>query len=570
MRTVARASKVQVPDSEAADSVSVIPVRPVNGTVDVMGSTPSVEATIRNSDEFLTRLKDCYDKDEPFAALLKRGLKRRVFHTRKGIFYRGEKLVVPPNPDIRQYVLSEMHDAKYSGHKGATKTYELVARDFWWPGLRKDVEQYVSTCLTCQRSKPNPWKVPGKLQPLQIPESKWSSVSMDLIVELPRTKTGFDTIVTFVDRLTKMAHFAPTTTTAGAEDLAWIFVEKVWQYHGLPDDFVTDRDGRFISKFWKEVMSRLGTKLSFSTAFHPQSDGQTERMNRIVEDYLRHYVEASPDSWDQLLPMAEYSINNTVQASTKYTPFFLNYGQHPRNPFHSKLKKHAATDPGIPYAAGDWVNERREPSSSIPAVKAFMQTMADSIKRARANILAAQDRQKAFVDAHRSEPSYEVGDRVLLSTKNLKLAALGIRKLWPKFIGPYTIVRRVGKVAYELDLPANMKVHKVFHVSLLKPHKQDGRYQPPPLPFEIEDDFEYEVERVLAHREVRFRKTTRIQYLIKWVGYGVEHNTWEPEDNLTNCSELLKLYWDYTAATQRVRAVPKDSSHRKAPPSTAA
>jgi RNase H-like domain found in reverse transcriptase/Reverse transcriptase (RNA-dependent DNA polymerase)/Integrase zinc binding domain/Chromo (CHRromatin Organisation MOdifier) domain/Retroviral aspartyl protease len=530
-------------------------------TVDVMGSTPSVAVPFQDSATFLNLVRECYESEKTFKKKLEAGLQRKMFRKSEGLYYRNEKLVVPPVPAITNLVLSEMHDSKYSGHKGVTKTYELVTRDFYWPGLRKDVEAYVATCATCQRSKPNPWKIPGKLQPLDVPMDKWCSVSMDLIVDLPRTKTGYDTIVTFVDRLTKMAHFAPTTTTVSAEELAWIFVERVWQHHGLPEDLVTDRDGRFISAFWREVMGLLGTNLSMSTAFHPQSDGQTERMNRVVEEYLRHYVGATPDSWDSLLPMAEYSINNTVQASTKYTPFFLNYGQHPRNPFQAPRLKPAGTVLGSPPdAEGAWLNIGVNSSGSPPGMsKAFVQTMAESIRRARLHINAAQDRQKAFVDAHRSEPSYAVHDRVLLSSKNLKLAALGKRKLWPKFIGPYAVVRRVGKVAYELDLPPNMKIHRVFHVSLLKPYKHSGRYQPPPLPIELEDNFEYEVERVLMHREIKYRKSTKLQYLIKWVGYGVEHNTWEPKENLTNCDELIKIYWDYMSKCAKSKAVPKGS-----------
>lgn len=162
----------------------------------------------------------------------------------------------------------------------------------------------------------------------------------------------------------------------------------------------------------------------------------------------------------------------------------------------------------------------------------------------------AQDRQKSYADQRRRELDFSAGDKVLLSTKNLKLKTTGPRKLFPKWIGPFIVVERIGTVAYRLELPPSMRCHPVFHVSNLQPYRSDGRVQPPPAPIEVDNDLEYEVEKILPHRDIRKGTRTVREFLIKWLGYGPEHNSWEPERNL-NCDELVATYWNATHAAQR-------------------
>ena len=384
---------------------------------------------------------------------------------------------------------------------------------------------------------------------------------MDFIVDLPKTKRGNTAVLVFVDRLSKMVHFAATTKDVGAEDCARLYVEEVWRLHGLQDEFVSDRDSRFTSKFWREVLRLIGTKQAMSTAFHPQSDGQTERVNRILEDFLRHFVSPSQDNWDALLPMAEFAVNNAYQESIKTTPFFLNYGQHPLNPLQPKSKEDDNIDVPLKWSR----RKKRSSLGQLPAAEAFAREMSEALQRARAALKAAQDRQKAHADNKRSDLAFNQGDQVLLSTVNLKLKARGIRKLWPKFIGPFQVIRQIGKVAYELALPTNMKVHPIFHVSLLKAWKSDGRVQPPPPPVEIEGEPTYLVEQILYHRDVKKGRGSKREYLVKWLGYGVEHNTWEPEGNLTICPGLVETYWESKAASEQVRASAKGSKRINAP-----
>jgi hypothetical protein len=180
--------------------------------------------------------------------------------------------------------------------------------------------------------------------------------------------------------------------------------------------------------------------------------------------------------------------------------------------------------------------------------------MEEGLARAKASLLAAQSRQKLFADQKRREVEYKVGDDLLLSTINFKLKHPGTRKLLPKWVGPFKVKERIGKVAYKLTLPDNLKMHNVFHVQLLKPYRTDGQVKPPPPPIEIDDSLEYEVERVLEHREVKRGKQIRKEYLIKWLGYHYEHNTWEPEKHLAGCKDILTQYWaEVASAPQGVR-----------------
>ena len=433
----------------------------------------------------------------------------------------GEQLVVPDIDSVKRGILYELHDAPYSGHVGVARTLHAVQRSFWWPGLNKYVLRYVQACPLCQRNKATNQRPAGLLNPLQIPEHVWASVSMDYITDLPKTLRGHDTILVFVDRLSKMVHFAPTTKTVTAEGTAQLFVDHVFKLHGLPKDIVSDRDSRVMAGFFKELTKLLGTKQSPSTAFHPQSDGQTERMNRVLQDMLRHYVSAQQDDWDLRLSAAEFACNNAYQESIGTTPFRLNHGRDPHLPL------------SIPGQ-----------HTKVHAAQQFADRMQAGLNDAKRTLQAAQDRQKAIYDKNHRELTFQVGDEVLLRTKNIKLKHPGSPKLLPKWIGPFPVERVVNEVAYKLTLPANYRIHDVFHVSLMKPYRSDGRVQPPPPPLEVDGEEWLLVERILDHRDIKYRKkVVRREYLVKWEGYGPEHNSWEPESQVT--SGALEAYEQY-------------------------
>jgi hypothetical protein len=342
---------------------------------------------------------------------------------------------------------------------------------------------------------------------------------MDFITQLPLTDNGHDAILVIVDRLTKMTRFVPTRTDVDAKGTAHLFLQEVFRVFGMPQEIITDRDPRFTGKFFAELCKLLGVKQCLSTAYHPQSDGQTERMNRILEDMLRHYVNPRGTDWDTFLPAVEFAVNSSWQESVRAAPFFLNLGRLPRGPMGPRVIQ-----------------------SGVPHARDLRMRLADAQKDAKTALQAAQSRQKAYADKHRKDLTFQVGDRVLLSTQNAKLSTVGSKKLLPRWIGPFTVLARVGEVAYKIWLPPNLKWHGVFHVSLLKPYLDNGTVQPPPLPEIIQGEVEYEVESILAHRLVGSGKRRKSQYLVKWKGYGPEHNSWEPEAHLSRCKDAIREY----------------------------
>ena len=358
-------------------------------------------------------------------------------------------MCIPNNQEIREKLLAEAHDTQLSGHLGVNKTVAQLRRRFWWPAMAESVADYVRTCGLCQVNKPSSKRKLGLLQPLEIPERRWGSVSMDQIVELPKTNDGFDSIVVYVDRLTKMMHCQPTHTNVTAPVLAHIFFDTVVRLHGLPDNIVSDRDPKFTGHFWRALFKHVGVKLSMSTAFHPQTDGQTERDNRTLESILRNFVSTNFDNWDTLLPAAEFSYNNSVQKSTQETPFYLNYGMHPVTPLDR------ITDAPI--------------DTDVMTTTSFLKTIKKANDSARDHITKAQQRQKKGYDGLREEHTFKVGDLVKLSTKDTPIEKGPAYKLKPRYVGPLEVLKVVSPVAYRITLPENWRIHNVLHIFALRP-----------------------------------------------------------------------------------------------------
>ncbi|KAF1313356.1 Pol protein, partial [Globisporangium splendens] len=241
------------------------------------------------------------------------------------------RVYVPHDQDLKLSILHEFHDAPASGHLGREKTFLQVSNVFWWPHQYKWVANYVRSCEQCQRVKPA-GKNKAPLHPLPIPQDCWKSVSMDFVFGFPEDKARNTGVVVFVDRLSKMVHVAPVRKHVTAQETACLFLEHVFRYHGLPESIVSDRDPRFTAAFWRELFRLLGTDLAMSTADHPETDGQTERVNRVVEDILRSIAVDHPRDWSRWLPYAEFAINSSEHASTAVTPFYFNSLRHPRVP----------------------------------------------------------------------------------------------------------------------------------------------------------------------------------------------------------------------------------------------
>ena len=429
----------------------------------------------------------------------------------------SQVVVVPKDAGLIHSIIAAHHDGMLAGHPGKTRTIELVSRHYWWSTLNADVTAYVASCDKCQRNKARTGKPTGLLQPMPVPDGPWDSVSMDFITSLPLTKAGFNAILVVVDRLTKMAHLIPCKDTTTSEQFAELFFDNIIRLHGVPKSTVSDRGSVFLSNFWQTVCKLLGVTSLLSSAYHPQTDGQTERMNRVIGDMLRNYVGRNTEQWDRYLTAAEFAINNAVNRSTGQSPFFMNYGRHPSTP----VMREGADD-------------------TVPAATDAAAALAKRIADAKTCLDAARQRMAADANKKRVDIVFTPGQMVMLNTQNLNKSAKGSRKLLPKWFGPLPVAEMIGKAAVRLVVPADFKAHNVFHVSLVKPYKSDGTVQPPPPVYWDNQGTSYDVERILDHKDVKIgRKLTR-QYYVKWLNYSPEHNSWEPESHFHSLAHIEK------------------------------
>jgi len=338
---------------------------------------------------------------------------------------------------------------------------------------------------------------------------------MDFIKPLPLSN-GYDSILIIVDRKTKMAIFEPCKITMKTPKLALLFLKAVIAKHGTPLEVISDRGSKFTSAFWKQVMAALGSERKLSTAGHPQTDGQTERINQILKEFLRTFTNYLQDNWADLLPLAEFSYNNAYHSSIKTTPFYANYGFHPRYSID-------APEPG------------RDVEDHLTNIHETSLMVDDAIKE------AIHNQAKYYNKKHIPGPTFKVDQQVWLNTSNLSTKR-PMGKLDAKYIGPYIITKKINDVAFQLDLPKSFRIHNVFHISKLEPYKPNniaGRKQPPPEPVMIEGEEEYEVEDILDSR-ITGRKYKTVQYLVKWTGY--EDPSWEPGLYLANAQQLLRKF----------------------------
>ena len=414
---------------------------------------------------------------------------------------------VPPDPSLRSEILHLAHDSVSAGHPGRDRTIELVRRSYNWPGLPTDATRYVASCDTCQKSKPSHHRPHGLLKPLPIPDRPWSSISWDHIGPLPLSD-GFDAILVIVDRFTKLAHFVPANTSDDARTLARQFLQNVFRLHGLPESIVSDRGATFSSAWWKELCRLMRTDLKLSTAFHPQTDGQTERTNQFIEHYLRCEVDYLQSDWAEKLDTAEFAYNNAQHTSTGQSPFHATYGFHPKSLLDHSIDAHTRVSP-------------------VPDAATLAESLRNAQSSARASLSYAQQRMKTNADTRRSPaPTYQIGDLVLIRSDHIKTTRPS-RKLDDKNIGPFPITHILGPLNYRLQL-GDRQIHNVFHVDRLTPYISPESFpgrprlsRPPP---DTANDTEYEVSEILDSR----RRRGKLEYLVRWKGYGDEDKQWVP------------------------------------------
>jgi len=434
-----------------------------------------------------------------------------------GLLLRDGLVCIPDDSELKKQILQECHDAPAAGHFGIAKTSDLVSRTFYWPSMWRYIKDYINGCDTCQRTKSSTHKPYGLLQPLPVPDCPWTSVSMDFITQLPPSN-GYTAICVFVDRFTKMAHFAPTHDNINAQDTVRLFLERVFSAHGLPDDIVSDRGVTFTSAFTSTIFKALGINQKLSTAYHQRTDGQTERVNSILEQYLRGYIDYQQMDWSTLLPIAEFAYNNTTHSTTGTTPFFANLGYHP---------KFTIT---IPRVSKD----------NAPAQER-VQTLKNLYAEMQLNIhTAIEQHTRNFDTRAQPQPNLQVGDLVWLDARNLQTNR-PCKKLDYKRVGPYRILEKIGTRSFRLDLPPTTKLHPVFHVNLLErahPDTIPGRAPQRPPPLVVSGDEEYEVEAILDSRIRR----NHLEYYIHWRGYPISERTWEPAACVKNSPDLVREF----------------------------
>nr|GFA15275.1 putative reverse transcriptase domain-containing protein [Tanacetum cinerariifolium] len=414
-----------------------------------------------------------------------RGLERHFDKRDDSGVYFFDRVWIPLVGGIRKLIMDEAHTSRYSVHPGADKMYYDLRDLYWWPGMKRDIVEYVSKCLTCSKIKAGHQKPSGLLQQPEIPEWKWEKITMDLVTKLPKSSSGHDTIWVIVDRLTKSAYFLPIREDYKTEKLARIYINEIVARHGVPVSIILDRDGRFTSHLWQALQKALGIKLNMSTAYHPVTDGQSERTIQTLEDMLRACVMDFGGSWDTHLPLVEFSYNNSYHKSNKCAPFEALYEQ------------------------------------KIFQIKERLKT--------------ARSRQKSYADKRRKPLEFKVGDRVLLKVYPWKgVVYFGKKeKLAPRYVGPFEIVERVGQVAYRLKLPQELRcIHDTFHVSNLKKCLADSDAQIPLEEIKVDENLRFVEEPIeIVKRDMKNLKRRRIPLVkVLWNSRQGAEYTWERED----------------------------------------
>lgn len=487
---------------------------------------------------FIDRIRKCRVLDEAVVKAFKElegtagTFRGAEWKNEGGLVTFNGMIYVPKDNQLRYDIVHAHHDTPVAGHPGRWKTQELVTRNYWWPGIAHYIAQYVKSCDACNRTKIYPSAPAGQLIPNEIPQRKWQVVTTDLIVGLPESH-GSNAIWVAVDRLSKRIHIAPTTKEVTSLGVARLFRDHVWRHHGLPDQIISDRGSQFVSSFTRELNHMLGIRTSLSTAFHPETDGQTERVNQEIEQYLRVFVNQRQDDWSEWLPLVEFAYNNRIHSSTRQTPFVLDTGQHPRM--------------GV------------EPNrySKVEAVDQFTSRIKSMTEEAQSALKQAASDMARFYNAKRSEhPKFKVGEKVWLDGENISTTR-PMKKLDNRWYGPFTVEAIVSDNAYRLAMtPPFKRVHPVFHVSLLRRYTPDTikeRPQPTNPEPEINEKGEtvYEVEKILDSRY----RWGRLEYLVKWKGFGPEWDTWEAENNVEGAKRLVKQFHKTNpSAPQRISA----------------
>jgi hypothetical protein len=430
----------------------------------------------------------------------------RILSIKEDGFKRFNGLIFIPKKKEKA-VIERFHDDVREGHPGVSRTMEKIQRDHYFPGMYRKVKRYIEGCDSCQRNK-NDYKQPeGKLIIDQhLPTRPWEQITADFL-EMPKTKQagsteGFDELLVIVDTFSMQTILIPTKKTATTEEIFQLMWERVFSVFGIPTKMLSDRDRIFKTEKWHRLMKNIGSEQVLATAYHQRTDGQTERKIQEIRAYFRHYLDYEQKNWIELTPIAQYALNDAESSATGHTPNFVTFGTQRKKGREVRLDEKEMTH-----------SER----------------MAIIHKEVRLDIEWMKKLTKNFYDKKRVESfTLKEGDKVYLRRRTSGEKSFNIKtgrtsqKLDCLKIGPYLIEQKLPNDNYKLTLPERMRLHPIFHISLLVKTNN-------PISDKDENVIdEYEVEEILRKR-VRNGMT---EYLVKWKGYNDADNTWEPTGNL--------------------------------------
>jgi len=543
----------------ASDSGQISKQEPTQPVVDRADTPPSVmdddlQLTLSPEEEILSavatklttvladgcpeyNLPNCligqYATDTFFTQIAEQPDRFKQFECRDGLIFlsnSGRHILCVPDimvgdRKIRELIISQAHSIL--AHLGSQKTLYYLKDNVWWPGLTADVKAFCDSCHTCAISKSNTTAPYGLLNPLAVPDRPWDTIGVDFVGPLPesRTRAGvFDMICVVIDHFSNMVHLVPSAQSYRARDIADLMFTNVYKLHGIPRKIISDRDSLFTGQFWDHLNKLVGVDLRRSSAYHPQSDGLTERTNRTLGQMLRQCVSPTQKDWATKLPAIEFALNSARSDSTGFSPFFLNTGRVPR--------------PMI------W-----DSSTQYPGVRSFAAKMKEALLAAHDALLSARVKMTRQANRHRRPAPFMTGDFVYLSTKNLSLPKGRSRKLFPKFIGPFRILQDFGNSTFRLDLPADLRrrgVHTSFHSSLLRVHHANDDHRFPGRQLEQLSAFndnprEWAVDRIRTHHGAGRTALFELQ----WKSGDV---SWAPYDDVAHL-EALGTYLELLGVT---------------------
>lgn len=430
------------------------------------------------------------------------------------------RICLPNAGSLRADVLKQHHDDIAGGHFGVYKTAQAIRRTYYWPSMLRDIKKYVASCDTCQRMKHSTHRTEGLLQPLPVPEGRWTHLTMDFMSGLPTTPRGYDMVLVLVDRMTKRAHFIPTRKTLNAEGVARLFVQEIYRLHGVPKIITTDRDIRFVNDFWKAINHILGVELQFSTARNPATDGQSERTIQTVRTMLRTYCQQDAVQWDLYLPLFEFAYNASYHKSIKTQPFKIDLGYLPAHPTFNYY----------------------DPDSQLTASSEQMaREMEATLTLAKDNLIQAQHGQEVQHNRHRDESTFKRGDWVLVRREAFTTNDDGpYAKLQPLFVGPFKLVKQLSEEhanCFEVDLPSISQTHRVINVKMFKHYNErDTRYPRQPPRTEAEANSRLgEITNVVGYN------LTRKRVAVTWRNCHPGHMSYLPFDMFNRIPPALRM-----------------------------